>query len=438
MKTARVLIIFLIVIMIFVPFAPAVAGWTNYNSWDHQLVDNNLSAISIDSDELIWLGTNGNGIESFDGDSSWVLYISSFPPGPISNNITDLAGDTDGNIWIATILGLSTRSHDGTWDEYNAEDSLLHVNIRRVVCDNDGYIWLGTFGAGMVRFDRDTTWTYYTTDSGLVDNRILSLLLDRDNYLWIGTYGGVSRFDRNLDWTNYTDSTSGLPGNVVYALAQDRAGRFWFGTDSGVTVFDGTGSWTSYNSDGSDIAPGAVLAITVDSAGNIWFGHGVSGSQAISVSKFDGISEWEVFNIRYGIEDNVSVVDAVTDSSGNIWFATDGDGFTRYIPDPVDAPDEETETLPSEYELAQNYPNPFNASTIIRYSLPERSKVNISIYNTLGQLITVLVDAYQPAGRHTVVWNGTDQNDNEVVSGMYLYSIRAGDFVDARKMILLK
>ena len=86
-----------------------------------------------------------------------------------------------------------------------------------------------------------------------------------------------------------------------------------------------------------------------------------------------------------------------------------------------------------EFALDQNYPNPFNPNTTIKFSLPEASDVTLTIYNTLGQKITELVNAKLEAGRYSYEWNG--QN---VVTGMYIYELRTNNFVSVKKMVLLK
>ena len=97
-----------------------------------------------------------------------------------------------------------------------------------------------------------------------------------------------------------------------------------------------------------------------------------------------------------------------------------------------------TSAVPSEYDLLQNYPNPFNQGTTVQFDLPVLSHVNILVYNILGQQVTSLLDETRLAGRHTVHWDGTDCLDRTVSTGIYLYRITAGDFVAARKMLLLK
>ncbi len=95
--------------------------------------------------------------------------------------------------------------------------------------------------------------------------------------------------------------------------------------------------------------------------------------------------------------------------------------------------DDFTVIIPAEFNLDQNYPNPFNAATSIQYGLPEESRVTIEIYDILGRRIETLIDEEQPAGYHTVVWNGEGRS-----SGMYFYIIQAGDYTDTKKMVLLK
>ena len=99
---------------------------------------------------------------------------------------------------------------------------------------------------------------------------------------------------------------------------------------------------------------------------------------------------------------------------------------------------EEPKSLPGSFALHQNYPNPFNASTVIKYDLPRKANVTITVYNILGQRVATPVDAEQDAGYHEIVWDGTSIQGKPVASGVYFYRIQADGFTRSKKMLLLK
>jgi hypothetical protein len=96
------------------------------------------------------------------------------------------------------------------------------------------------------------------------------------------------------------------------------------------------------------------------------------------------------------------------------------------------------EALPEAFGLEQNYPNPFNPTTTIRYALPEGADVRLVIYNLLGQQVKTLVNGAQGPGRYTVVWDGRDEAGRPAATGMYVYRLQAGAFVQTRKMLFAK
>ena len=104
--------------------------------------------------------------------------------------------------------------------------------------------------------------------------------------------------------------------------------------------------------------------------------------------------------------------------------------------DAVEVSDESN--IPSAYKLYAPYPNPFNPFTTIRYSLPEQANVNISIYDMTGRLVNNLVNGTQNAGLRSIQWNARDSKGLTAPAGVYLYRIEAGNFIDVKKMILLK
>ena len=101
----------------------------------------------------------------------------------------------------------------------------------------------------------------------------------------------------------------------------------------------------------------------------------------------------------------------------------------------------ENGSLPRAFALHQNYPNPFNAGTIIRYEVPASARmfdVKIEIHNTIGEKVKTLVDEQRQAGFHSIRWDGRNEDGVYVSSGMYLYRLKAGAYVQTRKMLFLR
>ena len=93
---------------------------------------------------------------------------------------------------------------------------------------------------------------------------------------------------------------------------------------------------------------------------------------------------------------------------------------------------------PTQFALGQNYPNPFNPETRIQFGLPARGYVRLSVYNMLGQVVSVLVNGELPAGTKEVVWNGMDQNGRSMTSGVYFYKLETRQGAVTKKMLLVK
>ncbi|KAA3598106.1 MAG: T9SS C-terminal target domain-containing protein [Calditrichaeota bacterium] len=128
------------------------------------------------------------------------------------------------------------------------------------------------------------------------------------------------------------------------------------------------------------------------------------------------------------------------------WFVevTDGeftvsssDTFEFITPMAVSISENENQ-VPNSFALRQNYPNPFNPTTTISYDLPINSKVILKIYNLIGQEVRALVEKNVNAGFHLVNWDGKNDFGKQVSSGIYIYKIQAGDFVQSKKMVFLK
>ena len=107
--------------------------------------------------------------------------------------------------------------------------------------------------------------------------------------------------------------------------------------------------------------------------------------------------------------------------------------FSQEVSAVITGVDGERVGLPDKYSLSQNYPNPFNPSTLIEYALPTAGEVSLSIYSLGGEEVVRLFEGKMSAGYHQVIWNASN-----IASGIYFYRLQAGDFVQTRKMVLLK
>ena len=182
--------------------------------------------------------------------------------------------------------------------------------------------------------------------------------------------------------------------------------------------FTGEKLWTFYGDSALDHAPVA--------ANGYIFVSSLANTYAINISTHE--VDWS-----YPVGGELSVTDK------NL-YVTDSAYFSLYVFGDIATAieDDQPAELPTEIVLHQNYPNPFNPSTEISYEIPIRSFVEISIYNTLGQHVKTLIKTKQSAGIHSVTWNGTDTFGKTASSGAYFYKLTAGDFLDSKKMILLK
>jgi hypothetical protein len=140
----------------------------------------------------------------------------------------------------------------------------------------------------------------------------------------------------------------------------------------------------------------------------------------------------------------VSLIPYTDSANGGPFFALEG-GTTTFTPVVVAGgityqygDIDEQNNIPRDFELAQNYPNPFNARTEIRFTLANKSRVSLDIYDLLGRRVKNLVKGDYDAGAYSANWDGTDNVGIQVSSGMYFYTISVNDNSQSHKMVLLK
>ncbi|MBS1517338.1 MAG: T9SS type A sorting domain-containing protein [Bacteroidetes bacterium] len=115
-------------------------------------------------------------------------------------------------------------------------------------------------------------------------------------------------------------------------------------------------------------------------------------------------------------------------------FAVTSNGAVLKLVETVTTVNNISSSVPADYKLDQNYPNPFNPSTTINFSIPNSSKVNLTVYNSLGKEVSTLVDEFLNAGSYSTKFTAS----SDLTSGIYFYTIKAGNFTETKKLMLVK
>ena len=216
--------------------------------------------------------------------------------------------------------------------------------------------------------------------------------------------------------------TSGPTGGAVQSIAVSDtdvfAGTYYGG------VFLSTNYGTTWSAVNSGLTNTDVQCLAVSGA-NVF--AGTKGGVFLST---DNGGSWNAANSGL----NNSDVRSIAISGTNLFAGTYYNGaWKRPLSDMITAIERIATDLPTHFNLQQNYPNPFNPSTTMSYTIPKESFVTIKVYDLIGREIKTLVSENKPAGNYSVNFNGTN-----LPSGIYFYTIRAGSFMQTKKMVLLK
>ena len=222
-----------------------------------------------------------------------------------------------GDAVIAGQGRVSAAPGSGHWRTFDATNSPIQAGVRSLLQDRDGSLWIGTFGAGLLRYDGQR-FDHFTTKDGLAHNYTGRLLQDHDGDLWIGTPDGLNRFD-GREFTTYT-SADGLLQDNAQPYLQDTEGNIWFGAGwSGLSRYDGE-SFTSVTiADG--LPSGNVTSGFQDADGVIWFGT------RLGITRFHG----ETFHNESTSDGPLYGIPVLQDRQGDVWIISrSSGGLVRY------------------------------------------------------------------------------------------------------------
>ncbi|PKL83192.1 MAG: glycoside hydrolase family 5, partial [Ignavibacteriae bacterium HGW-Ignavibacteriae-3] len=257
-------------------------------------------------------------------------------------------------------------------------------------------------------------------------------------------------------------SPNNIPG-IIYAVNYDYGKNGIAYKDNDYQNTGSNGSWNTgglYRNDGVDIekcndnptngynvgwiGTGEYLNFTVNvnQSGiyNLTLRIAANTGSGKIIMRWDGETIGDVIDVNYTggwtswqniVINNVSLTQGKHKFSLNFFFGGFNINFVKFDLVSTDMADENN--IIADYDLGQNYPNPFNPETEISYQIPFSNNVQLKVYDIIGREIATLVDEFKPAGRYKIKFTGA-----RLVSGMYFYQIRAGNYFNTKKMLLIK
>ena len=386
--------------------------------------------------------------------------------------INCLTASSDGTVLFAGTNNSGIYSTTNNGDSWQRKDNGVITAscnaINTQAFRNNAYL-AGTDVGFCVSSDAGNTWVYPTTVTGITDPHINSVSYGTSSSrgdIYLGTNSGIFYIQDKT--STFKPMNSGLPSNSkinALALVQLQSEYFLCGTDNGVYIFSTQGSmwsrtaitktvnsilggagnanvasdiglymsnnpssfWSSPHTDAAmkDLNFLSMCFTGVPGKSFIWVGTGTLGKIYKSTNSGGG---W--FDVSNGLL--VTQVKCLA-AMGDYLIAGTDDGIWRRAMTQLTSVEDKNNSIPTAYSLAQNYPNPFNPTTTINFSVPKTSLVNLKVYDLLGREVSTLVNENKPTGIYSVQFNA-----NKLVSGIYFYRMQAGDFVQTKKLILLK
>jgi len=397
--------------------APAVKAQT----WIHIGPDSmNIKTLILRTDSFLVAGVPALGVlRSTDRGATWSLTDT-------ADEVSSLALDPDGHFFAGltrnTYQGIHRSTDDGvTWQPRDGIALGSIGFIRAFTFDASGNSFAGGGRQGiLISNDNGGEWT--PMGFGLPNSGVWSLAVAGSGALIAGTDDGVYRSSNSGNfWTQVNDASHA----TASALLAIDDGRTFAGT-SGTGLYYSTNSGTTWSSSSGGLTSTSVSAI-VQNADGIFFAatpdSGVFRSE-------NGGATWSLFSD--GLT-NLDINTMVIDQNGYLYAAAANGGLFRTNVSTVLSVHEVSNRMPDRFLLAQNYPNPFNPATKIEFQIRNRGFVTLKVFNILGNEVATLVSEELQPGTYSTSWDASN-----MPSGVYFSRLQSGNFVQSRKIVLMK
>ncbi len=286
-------------------------------------------AISIDTNNVVWLGTD-NGIVKIENNKFSVINSKNSALRAIRNQTEIMNSDVDifNNKWFSD--GYTTYMYDGVnWKIFDSLNSPTKWTTG-IYADKLGNVWFSGFH-GLIKFDGKVWSVLDTSNSSLPSNRVMGVFVDSKKRLWIGTDKGNIRIDGN-SIENFKTTDNPLKTSTLSKGYEDKTGNIWFSLyekfpqTKGFAKYSSEGEWTIINTDNSKMPRNDVLDFAINENSNtIWF-----SINRVGISQFDG-KNWATFSPENSKVPSTYIQSIAVDKDGNVWCATFG-GLLKIIP----------------------------------------------------------------------------------------------------------
>ncbi|MCB0745934.1 MAG: T9SS type A sorting domain-containing protein [Ignavibacteriae bacterium] len=400
------------------------------------LPSNSVRDVAVDSNHVKWIATS-EGLAKF-SNNKWTVYNNSNSPLP-SSKLEVVRVDENNNKWIGTENGDLVKFNDTEWTIFSSQTTKMPNSLIMDIGIDSDTIWIATKDSGLVKFHDSQIKTFNISNSGISNNFVKSVDIDNQGEKWVVLGSGIAKFN-GFSWTHFNQTNSGLPSNNFDVLRIGKDYQKLIGSSYNGLIIYNDNTWINYDVINSEIPDNTISAVGVDHQGRIWVGSAwFKGISLFENGSWYNFNEGNYLTISGGI-DGISADNFAFDNENNLWIATGSFGLAVFNYGNVSNIDEieNSKIVNHSFQLMQNYPNPFNPSTTIKYAIPSLANDNLrtvllKVYDILGNEVTTLVNEIKSPGNYEVQFDASNFSN-----GVYYYKLSSGNFVQVKKMMLLK